>query len=200
MNNKYLILIIFALVLALLLCQRCGSLSYKGADKPLKVDTITKTTIKYIGDTSTHTTAVKPPKPVYIYQTDSFPLHVDTLAILKDYYARYYYVDTIRNDTSALIVIEDIVSKNSILSRQLRFANRRVSKEITRTETITKTVQPDNKQAFELYAGLTLSGNLHQFGAAPYLQLNWSRYSYLVSYDPVNRVFGIGGGIRLVRR
>lgn len=50
---------------------------------------------------------------------------VDTAFILKDYYAIVEYNDTVKNDSSALIVVRQKLSKNRIDSLNIRFQNRR---------------------------------------------------------------------------
>ena len=50
---------------------------------------------------------------------------VDTAMILADYYAKVEYNDTVKNDSSALIVIREVLSKNRIENRLVRFQNRR---------------------------------------------------------------------------
>jgi len=42
---------------------------------------------------------------------------IDTIYILRDYFTKYYYTDTIRNDSQALIVINDTLYRNRIKSR-----------------------------------------------------------------------------------
>jgi hypothetical protein len=53
-------------------------------------------------------------KPVYV----NIPVNVDTLSILKDYYAKYNYKDTLKlKDSLGYIAILDTISCNKILNR-----------------------------------------------------------------------------------
>ena len=52
---------------------------------------------------------------------------VDTTKILAEYYAKVEYNDTVKNDSSALIVIKEILYKNRIQDRLVRFQNRRTT-------------------------------------------------------------------------
>ncbi len=58
-----------------------------------------------------------------IYKTEH--IEIDTAAILADYFKEFYYSDTIINDSTALIIIYDTVSKNRISARQWLYQNRR---------------------------------------------------------------------------
>lgn len=51
---------------------------------------------------------------------DTIPSDIDTLSILKDYYAKYFYTDTLDLDTLGNIVINDTVSRNIIVSRRIK--------------------------------------------------------------------------------
>ena len=53
-------------------------------------------------------------KPVYV----NIPVNVDTLSILKDYYAKYNYKDTLKlKDSLGYIAVLDTISCNKILNR-----------------------------------------------------------------------------------
>lgn len=52
---------------------------------------------------------------------------VDTTKILAEYYAKVEYVDTVKNDSSALIVINEVLYKNRIQDRLVRFQNRKAT-------------------------------------------------------------------------
>jgi len=43
---------------------------------------------------------------------------IDTLEILKDYYTRYLYSDTLQLDTLGYVIINDTITMNKILSRE----------------------------------------------------------------------------------
>lgn len=105
-----------------------------------KLDTIYLSKVKYV------------PQKKTIIDTlyREIPLEVDTLTILKDYFRKVVYRDTIDIDTFGTLVIEDTISRNLITSREI------LSNIVIPTTTITKkTIQ--NKRV--LYAGASLSGN-----------------------------------------
>src|SRR6056300_104129 len=52
-----------------------------------------------------------------VTEYDTIPRDIDTVAILKDYYARYFYTDTLTLDTLGYVVLNDTITKNSILNR-----------------------------------------------------------------------------------
>jgi hypothetical protein len=102
------------------------------------------------------------PVPFRVVETDSIPVHdtlwlpgdtsyvlrpVDTAAIMRDYFASAEYSDTVKDDSSALIVINEQISRNRIEAREVLFQNRRA----------TMIYQPNNN-AIVLGVGGTLTG------------------------------------------
>ncbi len=53
--------------------------------------------------------------------TVEVPIDVDTIAILKDYYSKYYYSDVVPLDSIGTATISDTISKNKIISRSIIF-------------------------------------------------------------------------------
>ena len=84
---------------------------------------------------------------------DTIPTDIDTLSILKDYYAKYFYTDTISLDSLGSIVINDTVSKNSILFREIQ------PNVLIPTTTVTNTVYINKR---EFYVGFGLKGKTDQ--------------------------------------
>jgi hypothetical protein len=78
------------------------------------------------------------------------PQEVDTLSILKDYYAEYTYIDTISLDSLGYISLIDTISRNSILSRD---PNIQIQIPI---KTIKETIYINNR---EFYAGFGVRTN-----------------------------------------
>lgn len=91
--------------------------------------------------------------PKYIRKTiveiDSFQLPIDTVSILRDYYAEYFYTDTIKIDTLGTIVINDIVTRNLISMRDVQ------SNIFIPTTTVTNTIYINKR---ELYGGISVGG------------------------------------------
>lgn len=73
-----------------------------------------------------------------ITEIDTFISPVDTIAILKDYYAKYFYSDTLKIDELGYAVIRDTISRNSILSRSIKTDFVIPTKIITNTTYINK--------------------------------------------------------------
>jgi hypothetical protein len=90
------------------------------------------------------------------YQTayETIIQDIDTLSILKDYYSKYFYSDTIDLDSFGNIVINDTITKNSIITRKIKPTLYIPTTTITRDSLITKR---------ELYYGLGLVANKQQF-------------------------------------
>jgi len=120
-------LLIVVLVAIILLNRNCGGKT----PQPTEPTIITDTIIQY--DT------------IRIEKT--IPSDIDTLAILKDYYAKYFYTDTIHIDTLGYAVINDTISRNSILSRDIK------TNILIPTSTVTNTIYINRR---EVYWGLGL--------------------------------------------
>jgi len=109
----------------------------------VKYDTIIKYTPKYIPKW----------KEKIITRTDTVPSLVDTLAILKDYYTKYVYNDTIHIDTMGYAVINDTITRNTIFSRSV------ATNFLIPITTVTNTVYTNQR---EFYWGLGLMGRANQ--------------------------------------
>jgi hypothetical protein len=146
------------------------------------------------------------PYPVISYQDkpvpyevlvpgDTFWPDVDTSVILqkckllyKDYYTKNIYADTLKDDTSALIVLLDTVYMNQLQKRSMAFQNRRSTSIITTTTIIGEI--PVNK----LYFGAGIDGELNPFYRDPTISLNAllvmkKRWAYEVEFGfPIKNV------------
>jgi len=111
-------------------------------------------TIIVPGDKVPYPVQVDVPVPHYI-DTGSWQYRdreVDTMAILKDYFSKVYYIDTLMNDTNAFIAVIDTISENRIKGRGLMFANRKA------TAVCYQNIISEEKK-FKVYAGNMLSTN-----------------------------------------
>jgi hypothetical protein len=119
------LIFIAMLILAFFFLGRgCAEQKYKIIDTVKVSDTV------LITDTfrSTDTLYIKPPvRVVYI----DVPYKIDTAVILKDYYARIIYYDTLRNDSSLFISMEETLSENKIKNRILHVEDYEQTKIIT---------------------------------------------------------------------
>ena len=109
-----------------------------------KWDTIKIDSLIYVPKWRTHT----------ITEYDTIPANIDTLSILKDYYTKYFYTDTLDLDTLGNIVINDTISQNLITSRKI----------IPNIYIPTTTIERDSLiSKNEFYYGFGLAGNRQQF-------------------------------------
>lgn len=113
---------------------------------------ITKIETKW--DTLTLDSLVYVPKWNIKIEYETIMQDIDTLSILKDYYSKYFYSDTIDLDSFGSIVINDTITKNSIITRKVKPTLHIPTTIITRDSLITKR---------ELYYGLGLVANKQQF-------------------------------------
>jgi hypothetical protein len=88
-----------------------------------------------------------------VVNIDTFTTPIDTLSVLKDYYAKYFYTDTIMIDSLGYVTINDTITRNLISFRDVQ------SEILIPTTTITNTVYINKR---ELYVGTTLNGDRTQ--------------------------------------
>ena len=105
------------------------------------------------------------------------PSEIDTMSILRDYYAKYYYADTLTLDTLGFLVLNDTISQNSVMSRSF------VSDISIPTTTITKEIYLKKR---EFYWGMGLSGDQSQ--------LNYLGGEFMYKNKQRN-MFGVGMGV-----
>ena len=139
-------LLIVVLVAFLFLQRGCSS------TPKAEPEVITEVVIKF----DTIKISEKEYVPKYINKTiieiDSFQIPIDTISVLKDYYAKYFYTDTIQIDSLGTIVISDTVTRNLISKRDVQ------SNIFIPTTTITNTVYVNKR---ELYGGVSVGGMIN---------------------------------------
>ena len=125
-NIQTLLVVVLA---ALLFLQRgCSS------TPPVEPEVITEVVTKW--DTVKIEKTEYVPKIVekVVVNIDTFSAPIDTVTVLKDYYAKYFYTDTIQIDTLGSIVINDTITRNLISMRDVQ------SNIFIPTTTITNTI------------------------------------------------------------
>lgn len=155
--------IIVILVIIILLMRSCNG----GDPKPgniIKVDGKKYEVIKHTIDTQyvkTTKTVVKEgatiyvEKPVYV----DVPTNVDTTSILKDYFAKYPYKDTLQlNDSLGYIAVLDTIFKNKIYKRTW---DAHVNKITVKETTIVKELP-----RIQVFAGFDLGFEYYKTGNA----------------------------------
>jgi hypothetical protein len=82
-----------------------------------------------------------------VVDVDTFSTPIDTASILKDYYSKYIYTDTIQLDTLGSIIVTDTITQNLISYRDVQ------PKIFIPTTTITNTVYLNKR---EFYGGISV--------------------------------------------
>ena len=115
------------------------------------VDEIIKTEVVTKWDTVEVAKTEYVPKIIekVVVDIDTFTAPIDTVSVLEDYYAKYFYTDTIQIDTLGSVVINDTITRNLISFRDVQ------SNIFIPTTTITNTVYPNRR---EFYGGISLTG------------------------------------------
>ena len=110
---------ILNLLSVLIFCGTVIFLSLKYCSEPqpetiITTDTITKTITEY------KPKIIEKTKPVFIYDTivklDTIFIH-DTVAVYLDYFTKYFYADTLLNDSTGFFAVYDTIYANSIYNR-----------------------------------------------------------------------------------
>ena len=174
-NIQTLLVVVLA---ALLLYQKgCSS------TPPVEPEVITEVVTRW----DTLKVATKEYVPKYIRKTvveiDTFQVPIDTISILKDYYAKYFYTDTIRVDSLGFIVINDTVTRNLISKRDVQ------SNIFIPTTTINNTIYLYKR---EFFGGISVGGMKSQVQ-------NESPINYisgeLMYVNKKRNVYGFGLGV-----
>lgn len=166
-------LLIVVLAVLLFLQRSCSS-----TPKP-KPEVITEVEVRYDTIKVTETKYI----PKYVEKTvvdiDTFNVPIDTLTILKDYYAKYYYIDTIEIDSLGTIVVSDTVTRNLISKRDVQ------SNLLIPTTTVNNTIYLNKR---ELYGGISVSGQPDQInlvgGELLYRNKRKQAYGFGVGVNP----------------
>ncbi len=169
-------LLIVVLVVLLLLQRSCSS------DPTISEPTIiTKVETKW--DTITINKIEYVPKwvekIVTVYENDTIIINtpIDTLEVLKEYYAKNVYIDEIVLDSLGVVTVTDTISQNKIFSRQVK------SDILLPTTTLTQEIYLNNR---EFYWGVGASGRSDQ--------INYVGGEILYK-DKKKQIYGIGLGI-----
>lgn len=164
-------LLIVVLLVLLYLQRSCSSVP------PPEPEVITKIEVQY--DTVETVTTSYVPKYITRVETviDTITTPIDTLEILQNYYAKFFYSDTLQVDTLGYAVINDTITQNMILARDIR------TNLLIPTTTITKEIYLNNR---EFYWGIGLQGRSSQ--------LNYLG-GELLYRTKTQQVYGVGLGL-----
>lgn len=189
-------LVIFALIIIVILMRACdGSSTNPG--ETIKVDGKKYEVINRIVDTvnvPVKTIEYRKGKNIYI---DSLiyvqvPVKVDTSSILKDYYAKRIYIDTLKlKDGLGYIIVNDTVSQNTLLGRMW---DAQVNKTTIKEQVIVKEL-PKNQVYIGLVGGFDNVNIVNFAGPSLVLKTKTDKmYSIGVGYSG-NKTVSIQGGI-----
>ena len=147
-------LIILVLIIVIIFLRQCSGDG--GEITPSEPTIVTKVETKY--DTITIDKKVYVPKwkTKIVTQVDSILVNtpIDTLEVLKDYYAKNVFVDKIELDSLGFVTITDTIWKNTLFNRLVE------SEIIIPTTTVTQTEYINPR---EFYIGFGLNGTSKQF-------------------------------------
>jgi hypothetical protein len=137
---------VILIILVFMNLKNCNSSGTKKSDTiiTIKYDTTWKTKIEK--------TPVYTPGPTKILPGDTTYLTVDTAAILKDFYSKVYYNDTLKIDSFGFVAYHDVVTENKIASRQ-KESNYKIP---TITKTVEKEIHHYYNQPRQLNAGFLI--------------------------------------------
>ena len=178
--------IIAVLIVAIIILQQC-----RRKPEPEVITVVTHDTIQ--GDSVPYEVLLPKPYPVY-KDTGSTKWKfkdIDTCAILRDYYAEYYYQDTMKDDTSALVIVNDMVTENRLQNRKLIFQNRRA------TVINTTITNYGDIPAHKIYLGAGLNNSVVNFNentlglTANVLWVTKNRWAYEAGYDIFHKSFEV---------
>lgn len=165
------IIIILGWLLTTRGCSKNTPTSYDVQNTPPKIE------YKYISSIDSFPKYI----PKWKTRIDTFPYHdtipIDTNLILKDYFTKYYYEDTLKLDTFGLVILKDTVSLNKITSRKYNY-NLNIPEIIITKETF---LNPK-----EYYLGVNIIGSPSQ--------LNFIGADVLYR-GTTNKIYGLGVGL-----
>ena len=170
-NIQTLLVVVLA---ALLFLQRgCSS------TPPVEPEVITTIVTKW--DTVKVETTEYVPKIIekVVVNIDTFSTPIDTVTVLKDYYAKYFYTDTIQIDTLGSIIINDTITRNLISMRDVQ------SNIFIPTTTITNTVYLYKREFFGgVSVGATNQAVQNINGELLYVNKKRQAYGFGVGLNP----------------
>ena len=118
---------------------------------------------------------VPAPYPVSVDTSTPLPAVIDTMAVVRAYYARKIYNRTLLDDSTAFIQLSDTLTMNSITTASLTFINRVPEKIITRT-----IVEKPPRNSIYLGVELATAEKPLVFFVTRYNRDNWS---FSAGYD-----------------
>lgn len=131
--------------------------------------------------------SIIPNSIIYQYITDTL-IKIDTVFILKDYFAKVNYIDTLINNDSIFFVLNDTIQRNRIYSREY-FIKTRHTKIVNNTTIV--------KQNNNIYVGAFLSGSKDYLDYGPQIIYSKNKWSYNAGFGIQNKSLYIGVNYKL---
>lgn len=189
-------LLLMALILVIIFMRMCEHPSPKPTDT-ININGTNYGIIQHTIDTVLvpyDTIVYRPGKKIYIDTTIyvQIPITIDTIAILKDYYSKKIYIDTLKlTDSLGYIIVNDTISKNSIIGR---LWNAKVNK-VKITETLIVKELSTNQLYIGLVAGFDKVNIVNFAGPSLILKTKTDNlYSIGIGYSG-NKTVSIQGGM-----
>ena len=114
-----------------------------------------------------------------VINIDTFTTPIDTVSVLKDYYAKYFYTDTIQLDTLGSIIVNDTITRNLISFRDVQ------SNIFIPTTTVTNTVYLYKREFFGgVSVGTTNQAVQNINGEILYVNKKRQAYGFGVGLNP----------------
>ena len=145
------------------------------------VDEIIKTEVVTKWDTVEVAKTEYVPKIIekVVVDIDTFTAPIDTVSVLEDYYAKYFYTDTIQIDTLGSVVINDTITRNLISFRDVQ------SNIFIPTTTITNTVYLYKREFFGgISVGATNQAVQNINGELLYINKKRDAYGFGIGLNP----------------
>jgi hypothetical protein len=176
---KLTILILLVVISGFLLFNQCGS--GKKPDNSHKIDTF------YIKATNNyHEIPITIEKPVPFRvevpgapgATITIPTSIDSLAIIKDYFTKRIYQDSLMNDSVTIYLTEEVF-KNELKRIKVGYRWKVPTMVIKETKTEVKQL---------LFVGVEPYGNMNRFGMFASADFDTRKALFGYGYDPFNQV------------
>lgn len=185
-RDRLYLLTIAALLVIIILLRECSG---GGGDcpDPVKSDTVRVVTVAV----DTVATTIYNDRPVIRYRdTGRVVERVDTVEVMREFFTTNYYLDTLSEDSSYILVISDTVHRNAINGRSVVFTNLRPK--VTVREVITNTEEQRKRGALFVapIIGVGQNGEINLGAGA--LVLTRRGHGYSFHYDAVQRDYRIG--------
>lgn len=121
-------------------------------------------TVRLAGDPVPYPVHTEIPVPYPVYNdtgsTKWLEREIDTLAVLREYFKHYEYIDTISNDSTMLVIVTDTIGENKLQGRGVQF-------QALRGNTLITGVKKVETKRVKFFIGLNVQGDANRLGLGP---------------------------------